>query len=453
MIFEPGTRVHVIGVGGAGMSGVARLLVEMGCVVSGSDAASSSVLDELSKAGVRVHVGHDASYVQGADVVLYSPAVGSENVERQSARRSGQRLMERSQLLAALARDQRVIGLTGTHGKTTATSMMATVLAKAGRDDSRLLGAPVKNLGANGHFGPGDLILEVDESFGSFLELRPYALGVLNVDADHLDFYGTVQNVELAFAELMGRTKDHVVVYDDPGARRAAALSGRDVVVVGTSESVRWRIHDIRLSRREASFVFDTPFGRLDVALGVTGLHNVANAATVGALALLLGVTNSDVQGGLANFVGAPRRFEFLGSWRSVDIYEDYAHLPGEVRATIAGARAAGYERVGVVFQPHRVTRTLALVEQFADCFAGSALLIVSDIYRAGEPNPTQVSGEIVADAVRASDPDFTTLYAASFEEVRSILTEHHDELDVVVLVGAGDIASVATRLDGGVRV
>ncbi len=452
MMFESGTRVHVVGVGGAGMSGVARFLVEKGCVVSGSDVANATVLEDLASVGVRVSAFHDAHHVEGAHVILYSPAIREDNVELVAARLQGARLIARSELLAELARQQRVIGLTGTHGKTTATSMMVHVLHAAGRDDSRLLGAPVLGIGANGHFGSDDLILEVDESYGSFGQLNPYALAVLNVEADHLDHYRSLEALELAFAELVGRTKGPVVIFDDPGARRSAALVSRDVIVVGTNEQLTWQIRDVHLARQRADFFLRSPFGSFEVTLGVSGLHNVANAAAVAALALAMEVSPTHVKEGLHAFVGVPRRFEFVGAWRDVDVYEDYAHLPSEIRATIAGAKAAGYERVGVVFQPHRVSRTISLADHFAHAFDGCRALIVSDIYDAGEANPTEVTGEIIAGVVRGTHPEFDTYYAATFDDVARTLGDLHDEFDVVVFMGAGDIAGASNLLEGGVQ-
>ena len=449
----PRARVHVVGVAGAGMSGVARLLVEMGCSVSGSDEHESPVLGELRDAGVHVFIGHDASHVIDAEIVLWSPAIDPDNVELVRAREGGATMMARAELLAELARRQPVIGLTGTHGKTTATSMMVNVLAAAKRDDSRLLGAPVRGVGANGHWGRESLILEVDESYGSFALLVPSALGLLNVEADHLDHYQTLDALEGAFVGLIERTTGPVVAWgDDEGAARVAARSEHDVVLVGRGDHGPWRVLNQHIARARSSFTLRGPDGDLELVLGVTGAHNVANAAVAAVLALELDVAASDVASGLARFRGVPRRFELLGQWRGVDVYEDYAHLPGEISATLETLRAVGYERVTAVFQPHRVTRTLRLVTSFATSFVDATNVVVTDIYRAGEANPTHVTGAVVADALRDADPARHVVYAATFEEVAASLEALHGESDVVVLLGAGDVASVASRLSGGVR-
>jgi UDP-N-acetylmuramate--alanine ligase len=432
------------------MSGLARLLSEMGCVVSGSDTQASAALDELREAGVEVHVGHDRSLGETSEVVLWSPAVGPENVELVAATQRGATLLTRAQVLAELGRLQDVVGLTGTHGKTTATSMMVQVLHAEGRDDSRLLGAAVSGVGPNGHWGRGSLVLEVDESFGTFALLAPAALGLLNVEADHLDHYGSLDALEAAFAALAQRTRGPVVAWvDDAGARRVAQLSQREFLTVGADHEATWRVSSVELARRRASFDLLGPGHRLALELNVTGAHNVANAAVVAVLACSIGVSEKAIATGLAAFQGAPRRFEFLGKWRGVDVYEDYAHLPGEIAATLAATRAARYERITCVFQPHRVTRTMNLAGAFASAFRGANHVVVSDIYSAGEPNPQGITGEMIAQGVARESQALTT-YAASFEEVLDAVEALHDASDVVLFLGAGDIATLAPRLRDG---
>jgi UDP-N-acetylmuramate--alanine ligase len=444
-------RVHIVGVAGAGMSGLAMLLVEVGAIVSGSDAQDAPILEELRGRHVTTFVGHDASHVAGAEIVLWSPAVSQENVELVAAREAGAELMPRARALYELAQMKRVIGLTGTHGKTTATSMMVQVSLAAGRDDGWLLGAPVLGVGAQGHWGEGDLIVEVDESFGTFAELSPFALGVLSVEADHLDYYGTVEALETGFTDLITRTSGPVVVWgDDPGARRVASKR-KDVIFVGTSARDAWRVSGVTLERRGASFHLDGPKDSLDVTLRVSGAHNVANAAVVAAVASSIGISADAIARGLSNFVGAPRRYQYRGSWRGVDIYDDYAHLPGEIAAMLAATLAAGYERVTVVFQPHRVTRTLALVEQFATAFEGARHVIITDIYTAGEANPDGVTGEFIATALQRFDPAMDTLYCNDLGLVAELLEQLVDDSDVILVLGAGDIGSTIDALHGDV--
>jgi UDP-N-acetylmuramate--alanine ligase len=447
-IFSTKPSVHIIGIGGAGMSGLALLLSELGCKVSGSDAADSSILKELSKAGITVHVGHDPASLGDASVVLWSPAVKEANVEFAAAMQRGLVMLNRASALKELGEMAQVIGLTGTHGKTTATSMMACVLKSAGRDDGRLLGALVHGVGPNGHWGSESLLMEVDESYGTFAELRPYALGVLNVEPDHLDHYGSLQNLENAFTELVARTFGPVVIWSgDEGAKRVGARASRDVLSVSMDGDSNFQVSEIKLERLSSSFRLVGMGTDVIICLNVTGVHNVANASVVAVLALQLGISPTTISDGLSNFVGAPRRFEFKGTWRGVDVYEDYAHLPGELIATINATRAAGYKKITCVFQPHRVTRTINLSNDFATSFTGATNLIITDIFDAGEANPNGVTGEIIS---QGTSKHISTSYCPKFSDVILKLEELHDQSDVVLLLGAGDIASVALQLDGG---
>jgi UDP-N-acetylmuramate--alanine ligase len=449
-IFRPGTRVHVVGVGGAGMSGLAMLLAEYGATVTGSDQKEAAVFDDLRARHVTTFAGHDAAHVEGAQVVLWSPAVALDNVELVAARAAGAEMVPRARAFEELSAMKRVIGFTGTHGKTTATSMMAQVSLAAGRDDGWLVGAPVLGVGAQGHWGEGDLLVEVDESYGTFGELHPYALGLLNVEPDHLDFYGSLVALENAFAALVARTEGPVVAWaDDPGATRAVSSRG-DAMLVGTGARRAWRVSEVELERRRASFRLSGP-RTLQIELRVTGAHNVANAAVVAVLAHELGVSDEAIARGLSNFVGAPRRYQYRGAWRGVDLYEDYAHLPGEIAATLAATRAGGYERITVVFQPHRVTRTLALVDQFATAFEGARHVIITDLYSAGEANPQGVTGEVVARALQRFDPSLDTLYCEDMGLVGELLEQLVDDSDVILVLGAGDIGSIIATLPGGV--
>jgi len=443
-------RVHIVGVGGAGMSGVARLLVERGARVSGSDAQDSSALEGLRALGVDVYVGHDAHHGADADVVLWSPAIATDNPELAAARARGALMMNRAALFGELATEQRVLGLTGTHGKTTATSMLVQVLFASGRDDGRLLGVEVLGVGANGHFGSDDLVVELDESYGTFAEVAPYALGLLNVEPDHLDHYGSLDALEEAFAALVERTSGPVVVWsDDGGARRVAERAQREVIDVGTADDATWHVGDVAVRRDSSSFTLRGPGVDVLLTLQVSGAHNVADAAVVAVLAISLGISLDDVATGLARFEGAPRRFQLLGTWRDVDVYESYAHLPGEITAIVNATHAAGYERILAVFQPHRVTRTLNLVHEFAAAFDGVSTVIVTDIYRAGEENPTGVTGEVIERAIGERGAGVRHVYCARLDDVPGVLEDLRSDHDVVVLLGAGDVASIAPRLRG----
>lgn len=440
-------HVHVVGVGGAGMSAVAQLLVERNVEVTGSDTHDSPRLDQLRAAEVGVTIGHDAAAVRSADVVLWSPAVSDDDAELSAAREAGATLLARAELFRQLSDFGEVVGLCGTHGKTTATSMMIHVARAARLDVGWLVGAEVLGAGPNGHWGPEGLIVEVDESYGTFARLAPHALGLLNVEADHLDYYGSLDELERAFGALVDRTEGPVVAWtDDPGAARVAA-SRPDVVRVGTRDAT-WCVRDVVLTRGNADFTLVGPGETLGLHLAVTGAHNVANAAVVAVLARRWGLSSSSVVEGLANFVGAPRRFQLRGRWRGADVYEDYAHLPGEIAATLRTTTVLGYERALVIFQPHRVTRTLALVEDFAHAFVGARDLIVTDLYDAGEMNPLHVHGDLVADAVRRAHPEISVRYVKDLDLVAREMANVADA-DVVLVLGAGDVGRVIDDVVG----
>lgn len=434
------------------MSGLALLLSEFGCEVNGSDAHDGPVLEHLRRAGVAVMVGHDASYGADADVVLWSPAVRLDHVELEAARQRGAKLATRAEVFAALGTMARVVGITGTHGKTTATSMLVHITHDAGRDDGRLLGAEVRGIGANGHWGVDDLLVEVDESYGTFVQLAPYALGLLNVEADHLDHYGSLERLEEAFIALVERTTGPVVAWaDDHGAAQVARNCLREVTLVGTDPAFEWSVRDAVLERRGSTFTLVGPSTELPLRLNVPGHHNIANAAVAATLALALGVGPRAVAHGLAAFGGAPRRFELRGTWRGADVIEDYAHLPGEIAATLEAARAAGYHRVAVVFQPHRVSRTLAVGDAFAPAFDQADVVLVTDLYTAGEANPNGVDGEHVAGPLRRRRGANVVHYTPTFDDVIECL-ESLEEVDALFILGAGDVSDVIASLAQGHR-
>lgn len=443
----PGARVHIVGIGGAGMSGVARLLAERGCVVSGCDRAASAALDDLAADGVAVAVGHDTRHVDGVDLVLWSPAVAADHPERVAAAAHATTSWDRPTFLQWLCRERAVVAIAGTHGKTTATSMMAHVWAAAGRDAGRLLGADVPGVGRNGHWGSGDLLLELDESYGTFALAAPYGLGIVNVEADHLDHYGDVAHLEEAFAQLAARATGFVVVAtDDPGAARVASHHAT-AVTVGRATTCDWRITDERVWPAGAAFSLTHGDVGHAITLQVTGRHNVTNAALVAVVGAHHGVAWDAIAQGLAAFTGAPRRFTRRGQWRGVPVIEDYAHLPGEIAATLATLFDVGYQRPLVVFQPHRVTRTVALGEELGHALAKGGTVIVTDIYTAGEPNPDGVRGTLVADAVTRAGGAVT--YVANLSDLAGHLDPSHH--DVVIFLGAGDVATIIDALPGGV--
>lgn len=430
-------KFHVVGCAGSGMSGVARYFHEAGHVVSGCDASPSSVLDELEALGISVCVGHDPAHVANVDVVVASPAVRADAPELEAA----ETVWDRATLLTSLAQGHRTIGVAGTHGKTTTTSMLAHIASAAGARPSWLCGQPIRGLGANGHFDGEDLILETDESFGTFRLLAPNALGVLNVEPDHLDYYGTVEAMEQAYRDLAERTTGPLVASSGHGAAILRQVRP-DLVEVGDgpSASVVVEGRGTQLRLRGAL--------TLEVELRVWGAHNRQNAALAAVLAAEVGYDDTAIVRGLAAFRGAPRRFEIRGGLPGRIVVDDYAHLPSEIATTLAAARQWGAGRVVALFQPHRVTRTVNLGASFGPAFIGADALIVTDLYDAGEPNPEHVTGERIAEAARAAG--VPTTYVAAWREAGDLARLVSAAGDTVVVMGAGDVGGVCDAWERG---
>jgi UDP-N-acetylmuramate--alanine ligase len=439
-------HVHIVGVGGAGMSGLARLLSGLGHHVTGSDLVDSKVAASLGAEGIFVAVGHDAANVGDADLVTSSPAVRPDNVELVAARTRGITVISRAEALAATCALRETLAVAGTHGKTTTSSMLARILAAAGREPSWLIGADVAGLGANAHLGGGpELVVEADESYGTFTAMSPTMCALTNVEADHLDHYGTLDALTDAFAALLGRAGSSVVNADDPIASSLARAAGS--LRVGAATSCEFVVGDVVLERAASSFTLRDGGDLIEVRIGAPGRHNVANASVAAAVALARGVEPGAVSAGLGGFAGVPRRFEFRGEVLGATMVDDYAHLPGEVAAIVATAIAGGWRRVVAVFQPHRYTRTAALATAFGTVFDGVDEVVVTDVYAAGESPIPGVSGRLVADAIAASRGAPPVTYvkerAALVEVVISLL----EPGDLLVTMGAGDLTTLPDEL------
>ena len=437
-------RVHIIGIGGAGMSAIAIVLRAMGHRVSGSDLRDSPVAERLRSQGITVSIGHRAENVGDAEAVTYSPAVQNANVELVEARAHGVRVVPRSAMLAAICATRRCLAVAGTHGKTTTASMLSLILVEAGLRPSFVIGADVNEIGTNAVWDTGEwLVVEADESFGTFRAIRPDLAVLTNVEADHLDYYGTFEELRVAFSEFVGAaTEGAVVCADDVEA--AAIGAERGAITIGSSDAATYRMTDLELARSSVSFTMEGPAGTLGTLdIGVPGLHNARNGAVAAVAALQAGATFVAAQTALARFAGVTRRFEFRGEAGGVTFVDDYAHLPTEVRAALATARTGGWSRIVAVFQPHRFSRTAALAPQFGTAFADADVLVVTDVYSAGEPPVPGVSGRLVADAVRASDPRLPVIYAPAWEQLRDAVAETLQAGDLCLTLGAGDLTSL----------
>jgi UDP-N-acetylmuramate--alanine ligase len=437
-------RIHILGIGGAGMSGLAQVFHDMGHQVSGSDLVASSVTSRLAGIGIDIALGHDASKLSHIDLITASPAVSQDNPELLFAAGHNIPVVHRADMLAALSHLRPTIAVAGTHGKTTTSSMLALILITAGLDPSYLLGADLVGQGSNAHWGSGDvLVLEADESYGSFSKLAPAITGITNIEADHLDHYGTLESLEQGFTELLERTSGaSAAMAWDEGARRVGGQLG--ALLVGSDQAP---LRDLVLGRRSSSFTLD--FGNGPLALGVEapGRHNAANAALAATLASLAGVSDSDIAAGLASFLGVPRRFEFRAHRNGVTFVDDYAHLPSEVSATVRAAQAGGYGRIVAVFQPHRFTRTQAVGGEFKHSFEGADVVVITDIYSAGEAVIPGVSGRIVFDAVKQGS-SAELHYVANVAEAAALVSEILTDGDLCLSLGAGDITELTDLIE-----
>jgi len=438
-------RVHIVGAGGAGMSGLAKLLAKLGHEVSGSDLKPSPQMDALTDLGVDTWVGHRPEAMARVDLIVTSSAVPAEDSEVVAAARRGAVWWERPELLDAITARIPAVGFTGTHGKTTSTALAVTAMRSLGVDPSFLVGGQMVALNTGAHLGEDPLfILEADEAFGTFRKLHLEALLVTNIDADHLDYYGTVSALEEAFALVAGRVSGPVVgCIDDGGVRRLAAR--KDLVTYGTDADATWRLENIRSVKGTVHFDLATKGYSGHVTVPKPGAHVARNAAGVVALLAELGHDPGAVSDGLADFAGVRRRFEVRSRVADVTVVDDYAHHPTEIAATIAAGREGGWRRVWAVFQPHRYTRTAEHGPALGESLAVADRVIVTDVYSAGEAPVPGVGGRLVADAVSAAGG--TVDFAPQLSEAGTLLAANVEPGDLVLLLGAGDVNTLAEPL------
>jgi UDP-N-acetylmuramate--alanine ligase len=437
--------VHIVGVAGAGMSAIALLLARMGHRVSGSDIKDAAVLSRLRAAGVTVHVGNDAVNVPSVvDAVVYSTAVPRSNPELVAAHERGVAVLHRSGALAAITAIRRTIAVAGSHGKTTTTSMLALALREAGWSPSFLVGADVNDVATNAAFGDGEwLVLEADESDGTFLRITPEAAIVTNVEPDHLDHYGSFAGLVAAFEQFADAVPGPLVCGVDDAVGGALAAARPHARTYGEHPDAHYRVSDRRGGADGCRFtlvVDGEPRGELAVPTGVKAATNAAGAA---AMAMELGVDFDAIARALRGFAGVVRRFQYRGARDGITFVDDYAHLPAEVAAAIATARESFDGRVLVVFQPHRYSRTAAMWADFAGAFVGADKVFITDVYAAGESPIAGVSGRLVAQAVADRDPEFDVVYVPRTRDLARVPTEHARPGDVVLTLGAGDLTAL----------
>ncbi len=447
---EP-TYAHFIGIGGAGMSGIALVLHARGKRVTGSDLRESRYTNALTHAGIDVSIGHGAENIGDARIVVASSAIPESNPELTEARRLGLEVWQRAQMLAHLAEDRKTVAVAGTHGKTTTSSMVATMLSGMGLEPTFLIGGEVCEFKTNAVAGAGEhYVVEADESDGSFLHLDPSVLLITNIEADHLDHYGTLEKVEETFVDFMRKVPDDgtlVICADDKRLVELSAGVTCRVVTYGHDDAAEVRIANAEATGEGYRARIDLPAASLTVSTSVPGVHNIENAAGSLAVAHALDLDVAAAAGSLSRFGGVKRRFEHVGVAQDVTVVDDYAHHPTEIAATLRAARGLGYGRVWAVFQPHRYSRTAALAKEFGPAFEDADRLVLLEVYGAGETPIPGVSGRTIVDAVLRRAPRTSLAWLPHRADIAPYLATNVEAGDLVITMGAGDVTALGPEI------
>lgn len=456
-MFERYKAIHFTGIGGIGMSGIAEVLYNLGYDVRGSDMKGTQTTERLAGLGIKVHIGHEAANVEGAHVVVISSAVKADNPEVMEAKRSGIPVIPRAEMLAELGRLKYALLVAGSHGKTTTTSLLSTILAHAGFDPTVVIGGKLKALGTNARLGRGEfMVAEADESDGSFLKLSPTIGVVTNIDSEHMDHFGTMDALREAFLTFINSVPFYgaaVCCIDDPNVRALLRKVHRKVITYGFSDDAEMRAEDVATGGMSIGFDVIRRGERLGrISAPMLGRHNVLNCLASIAVAMELQVPLEKIREAIDGFQGIGRRLEPKGQGRGVRVYDDYGHHPTEISATLSAVRdSMGGGRLIVVFQPHRYTRTRALLREFAGCFTQADLLVMMDIYAAGE---RPIEGISSASIIEAMGERSKVRHMPGHADAVGFLMSEVREGDIVLTLGAGDVykvgEEVAARLERG---
>lgn len=444
-------RIHFVGIGGIGMSGIAEVLLNLGYTVSGSDLRESDTVKRLRDLGAVISVGHSSENVEGAGVIVISSAVNETNPEVIEARKRGIPVIPRAQMLAELMRLRYGIAVAGSHGKTTTTSMVATVLSHGGLDPTIVVGGKVKTLGSNARLGKGSfMVVEADESDGSFLLLSPVISVLTNIDEEHMDHYKDLPELIEAFTTFADKIPFYgisVFCADCPRVREIAKNFEKRSVTYGFHQQAELRAENVRISGFTTGFeavLNGSPLGR--ITLNVPGMHNAQNALAAVAVGMELGMSFEDIRDGLAEFSGIDRRLQIKGRGRDVIVLDDYAHHPNEIRATIKAVRDSGLGRIVAIFQPHRYSRTKLLFDDFAEVLRDIDVLYLMDIYPAGEEPIEGVSSKLLYQSVKEKGHG-NVFYSNGSENLVSSVLETIRPGDVVITLGAGNVWAVGEKI------
>lgn len=451
MFFRP-QHVHFVGIGGIGMSGIAEVLLTLGYKISGSDLKTSAITQRLERLGATIHIGHRAENITGAKAVVVTSALESSNPEVAEARRLQIPVIPRGELLSELMRLKFGIAIAGSHGKTTTTSMVASILNAADMDPTVVVGGRVAGLqGSNARVGKSAIIVvESDESDGSFLKLAPIVAVVTNIDREHLDHYASLEEIQTAFTDFVNKVPFYgaaVLCMEDPNIQQIFPAIRRRTITYGRTAQVDLEIQDVSLAATTSDFSVRRPTGDLgEFHLAVPGLHNVLNATAAIGVGLEMEISVEKIREGLNAFTGVDRRFSVRGVEHGVTVIDDYGHHPTEIKATLAAARLSPYKRILVLFQPHRFSRTKHLLDEFGTAFHQADDLFLLDIYAASEAALAGVSAQALLDKVR-SFGHRSAHYAGSLDEGIEAITKAAEPGDLIVTLGAGNVSQAAEKI------
>ncbi len=438
-------HIHFIGIGGSGMNGIAQVLLNLGFHITGSDLKESSTTKLLRDMGAKIFIGHDVKNIEGADVIVYSSAVKEDNPELVEARKRGIPTIPRGEMLAELMRFKYGIAISGTHGKTTTTSMVGSILGKTGYDPTVVIGGKLKSYGSNAKLGRGDfLVAEADESDGSFLKLTPTIVSINNIDKEHLSYYKNFENIKKAFIDFANKVPFYGAVavnIDDPNVREILPKIEKKVIKFGLSDDAQIRAEDLKLVDGRYKFKVN---GYDYIHLSIPGKHNVYNSLAAISIALELGVPFCVIKEVLENFENANRRFEIKYKGEIV-VIDDYAHHPEEIKATLKAAKDMyPNNRIIAVFQPHRYSRLASLFEDFSKAFDIPDIVVITDIFSAGEKEIEGISSENLVKKISKNNPNKKVIYSGDLENTFNILKNIIKKGDIILFLGAGSITRLA---------
>jgi UDP-N-acetylmuramate--alanine ligase len=448
-------KCFLVGIGGAGMSAIARVLHGMGLAVSGSDIKESRYTSALKNEGIKIHIGHSKENIEDSDVVIYSTAIPENNLELKAARKRKIPLFSRSDILAWILNSRKAIAISGTHGKTTTTSMISLIFRGLGLDPIIMVGGELNELGSNARFGKGDYVIaEACESDGSFLKYKPSVSVVTNIEEDHFDFYKNLEEIERNFIRFIENTRPGGLVIlngDEININDMLRTDNKKIIYYGISSENHVYAENIKFSNFTSSYDLvirgEQKLRKIKVKLNVPGIHNIKNSLASFAVCYGMNMNLQKAVDILKVFTGVKRRFEKRGEKKGAVIFDDYAHHPSEVKATLEAAAEKKNRRIITVFQPHRYSRLAHLKNKFNSCFNASDLLIVTDVYSSGEQPIPGVTGKILVDNLIDSGFENKIVYIPKLQDVAEYLELNMKQNDMVLLMGAGDITRVTEEI------